>query len=159
MFFQLKCAVCVLSFAAKMPFTSKDSLNTWRFTWSFSVDVVVQSLSRVWLFAIPWTVACQASLTFTISQSLLKLMFIESVMPSKYLILCHSLLLLPSILLSFRVFSNEPALRIRKPKYWSFSNSPSNEWIFRIDFLFFWAMTEPQDRVEVKNILIIKLME
>ena len=91
--------------------------------------VVVQLLSHVQLFGTPWTAACQASLSFTISQSLLKLMSIESVMPSNHLVLCHSLLLLPSIFPSIRVFSNESALCIRGPKYWgfSFSISPSNE--------------------------------
>ena len=71
---------------------------------------VIQSLSRIWLFVIPWTAAHQASLSFTISWSLLKLMSIESVMPSNHLILCHPLLLLPSIFPSIRVFSNESAL-------------------------------------------------
>ena len=90
----------------------------------------VQSLSCVQLFASPWTAACQASLSFTISQSLLKLMPIESVMPSNHLILCRPLLLLPSIFPSIWVFSNESALHIRWPKYWSFSFSisPSNEY-------------------------------
>ena len=89
----------------------------------------VQSLSRVHLFVTPWTAAPQASLSITDSLSLLKLMFIESVMPSTYLILCRPLLLLPSIFPSIRVFSNESALGIRWPKYWSFSFSisPSNE--------------------------------
>ena len=80
---------------------------------------VVQLLSHVWLFATPWTAARQAFLS--ISQSLLKLMSIESVMPSNHLILCCPLLLLPSIFLSIRVFSNESVLSIRWPKYWSFS--------------------------------------
>ena len=79
--------------------------------------VVVQSLSHVRVFATPWTAACQASLPFTISQGLLKLMSIESVMPSNHLILCLSLHLLPSILLSIRGFSNESVLRIRWQKY------------------------------------------
>ena len=84
---------------------------------------------RVRLFVTPWTAARQASLSITNSQSLLKLMSIESVMPSNHLILCHPLLLLPSIFPSIRVFSNESALRIRWPKYWSFSFniSPSDE--------------------------------
>ena len=92
--------------------------------------VAVQSLSCVWLFVTPWTAALQASLTFTISQSLLKLTSIELVMPSTHLILCHLLLLLPSIFPSIRVFSNELALCIRWPKYWSFifSISPSTEY-------------------------------
>ena len=81
----------------------------------------VQSLSRVRLFATPWTAACQASLSINNSRSLLKLMSIESVMPSIHLILCHPLLLLPSIFPSIRVFANEAALHIRWPKCWSFS--------------------------------------
>ena len=99
----------------------------------------VQSLSRVRLFATPWTAACQASLSITNSRSLPKLMSIEAVMPSCHLILCHPLLLLPSIFPSIRVFSNESALCIRWPKYRSFSISPSNEYSglisFRIDWL------------------------
>ena len=83
----------------------------------------VQSLSHVQLFATPWTEAHQASLSITYSWSLLKLMFIESVMPSNHLILCRLLLLLPSIFPSIRVFSNESILCIRWPKYWSFSFS------------------------------------
>ena len=82
------------------------------------VVVVVQSINCVWLFATHWTAAYQASLSFTISQSLLKLMSIESVMPSKHLILWCPLLLLPSIFPSITVFSNESALHIRGPKYW-----------------------------------------
>ena len=94
------------------------------------VVVVIQLLSRVQLFATPWTVAHQASLFFTISQSLLKLMSIESVMPSNHLILGHPLLLLPSIFPSIRIFSNESGLCIRWPEYWSFSFriSPFNEY-------------------------------
>ena len=89
-----------------------------------------QSLSHVQLFATPWTAAYQASLSITNSQSLLKLMYTKLVMPSNHLILCCSLLLLPSIFPSIRVFSNESALRIRWPKDWSFSFiiSPSNEY-------------------------------
>ena len=99
----------------------------------------VQSLSHVQLFVTPWTAACQASLSITNSRSLLKLMSIKSVMPSNHLILCHPLLLLPSIPPSIRVFSKESVLRMRWPKYWSFSFSisPSNEYSglvsFRID--------------------------
>ena len=98
--------------------------------------VVVQFLSRVLLFVTPWTAACQASLSFTISRSLLKLMFIKSVMPSNHLILCHPLLLPPSIFPSIKVFSNESVLHIRWPKYWSFSFniSPSNEYPGLISF-------------------------
>ena len=89
----------------------------------------VQSLSHVRLFATPWTIACQASLSITNSRSLLKLMSIESVMTSTHLILCRPLLLLPPIPPSIRVFSNESTLRMRWPKYWSFSFSiiPSKE--------------------------------
>ena len=89
----------------------------------------VQSFSRVQLFATPWTAVCQASLSITNSWSLPKLMSIELVMPSNHLILCRPLLLLPSIFPSIRGFSNESALCIRWPKYWSFSFniSPSNE--------------------------------
>ena len=90
----------------------------------------MQSLSRVRLFAMPWTAAHQASLSFTISMSFLKLMSTELVMPSNYLIPCHPLLLLPSIFPSIRVFSNELAIQIRWPKYWSlsFSISPSSKY-------------------------------
>ena len=101
----------------------------------------VQSLSHVWLFETPWTTAHQASLSNTNSQSLPKLMSIESVMPSSHLIFCRCLLLLPSIFHSIRVFSNESALHIMWPKYWSFSFniSPSNEHseliFFRMDWL------------------------
>ena len=92
--------------------------------------IVVQSPSRVQLFVTPWTAAHQASLSFTISQSRLKLMSLESVMTSNHLILCCPLLLLPSIFPRIRIFSNESALCIRWPKYWSFSSSisPSNEY-------------------------------
>ena len=98
-------------------------------------DIVAQSFSCAQLFATPWTAAHQASLSFTISQNLLKLMS-ESVMPSNHLILCRPLLLLTSIFLSIRVFSNESVLRIRWPKYWifSFSISPSNEYSGLISF-------------------------
>ena len=101
----------------------------------------VQSLSCVWLFVTPWTAACQASLSITNSWSLTKPMSIESVMPSNHLILCHSLLLLPSIFPSIRVFSNESALCIRWPKYWSFSFniSPSNEHPGLISFRMDWS--------------------
>ena len=103
-------------------------------------QVAVQSLSCVWLFMTPWTEVHQASLPFTISLSLLKLISIDSVMPSNRLIFCHPLLLLPSILPRIRVFSNELALSIRWPKYWSFS---INEWIFRVDFLYDWLVWSP----------------
>ena len=91
---------------------------------SHSLECVhAKSLSHVRLFATPWTAACQASLSITNSQSLLKLMSIESVIPSNHLILCQSLLLLPSIFPSIKVFSNETVLHIRWPKYWSFNFS------------------------------------
>ena len=90
-------------------------------------NVVVQSPSHVWFFFTPWTAAHRTSLSFTISQSLLKLTSIVSIMPSNHLMLSRPLLLLPSILPSIRVFSSESALFIRWPKYLSFSISPSNE--------------------------------
>ena len=107
---------------------------------SIEEDVVIQSFSPVWLFVTPWTAACQASLPFTISWSLLKLMSIESVMPPNHLILCHPLLLLLSVFPSVMVFSNEWALCIRWPKYWSFSFSisPSNEYSGLISFRIDW---------------------
>ena len=102
--------------------------------------VTVQSLSRVQLFATPWAAACQASLYITNSQSLLKLMSIESVMPSNHLILCCPLLLPPSIFPSIRIFSNESVLCITWPKYWSFcfSVSPSNDYSGLISFRMDW---------------------
>ena len=102
--------------------------------------VSVQSLSHVWFFATPWTAARQTSLSITNSQSLPKLMSIESVMPSSHLILCHPLLLLPSIPPSIRVFSNESTLHMRWPQYWSFSFSisPSKEHPGLISFRMDW---------------------
>ena len=102
--------------------------------------VVVQLLNCVRLFATPWTATCQASLSFIISQSLLKLMSIESVMPSNHFILCCPLLLLPLIFPRIRDFSNESALCIRWPKYWSFSSriSPSNGYSGLISFRIDW---------------------
>ena len=102
--------------------------------------VVVRSLRRVRLFVNPWTTARQASLSFTISRSLLKLMSIESVMPSNHLVFCHPLLLLPSIFPSIRVFSSELALHIRWLKCWSFNFtiSPSNEYSGLISFSIDW---------------------
>ena len=100
----------------------------------------VQLLSRVQLFATPWTAACQASLSITNSQSLLKLMSIDLVMPSNHPILCCPLPFLPSIIPSIRVFSNESVLHIRWPKYWSFSFSisASNEYSGMISFRMDW---------------------
>ena len=110
----------------------------------------VQSLSHVWVFTTPWTVACQASLYITNSQSLPKLTCIESVMPSNHLILCHPLLLLPSVFPDIRIFSNESTLHIRWPKYWSFSFniSPSNEHPGLISFRMDWL-----DLLEVQGAL------
>ena len=113
----------------------------WRYplTTEYSGDSV-QLFSHVQLFATPWTVAHQASLSITISQSLLKLKSIESVMPYNHLILCHALLLLPSIFPSIRVFSNEPVLFIKWPKYQSlgFNISPSNDYSGLISFRMDW---------------------
>ena len=105
----------------------------------------VQSLSQVQLFETPWTAALQASLSVTNSRNLLKLLPIESVMPSNLLILCHPLLFLPSIIPSIRVFSSESVLCIRRPKYWSFSFSlsPSNEYSGLISFRTGWISLLP----------------
>ena len=102
------------------------------------IFVVVQLLSRVQLFVTSWTAAHQVSLSRTISRTLLKLTSIESMMPSIHLILCHPLLLLPSVFPSIRIFSSESALHIRWPKYWSFSISPSNEYSVLISFRSTW---------------------
>ena len=108
--------------------------------------VVAELLNRVQLFATPWTAACKSSPSFTISLSLLKLTSIESVMSSNHHILCCPLLLLPSIFPSIRIFSNESALRIRWPKYWSFSFSisPSNEYSGLISFWTDWFACSPR---------------
>ena len=117
-------------------------------TYMHSSEFRVQSLSRVWLFETPWSTARPASLSITNSQGPPKSMSIVSVIPSYHLILCHPLLLSPSILPSIRVFSNELVLPIRWPKYWSFSFSisPSNEYSglisFRIDWLDLLAVQE-----------------
>ena len=105
--------------------------------------VAVRLLSRVWLFVTPWPTASQAPLFSTISQSLLKFMSIESVMLSNHLIFCQSLLLLPSVFPSIRVLSNELALRIRWPRYWSFivSISPSNAYSGLISFRMDWFIS------------------
>ena len=116
--------------------------------------VVVQPLSPVWFFVTQWTAACQASLSFTISQSLLKFMSIKSMIPSHHLISCCSLLLLPSIFPSIRVFSNQSALCIRWSKYYSlsFSISPSNEYSGLISFRIDW-FDLPADQGTLKNLL------
>ena len=105
-------------------------------------NVVVHSLSHIWLFVTPWTTACQPSLPFTIFWSLLKLMLIGFMIPSNHLILCHPLLLLPSTFPSIRVFSNESPLQIRWLRYWSFSFSfsisPPNEYSGLISFRIAW---------------------
>ena len=120
--------------------TSQKFLCSLTFSVYILCFVVVQSLSRVWLCATPWTVARQAPLSFTISQSLLKPISIELVMPSNHLILCRPLLLLPSVFPSIRVFSSELALCIWWPKYWSFSFSlrPYNEYSGLISFRTDW---------------------
>ena len=102
----------------------------------------VQSFSHVWLFATPWTAVRQASLSITNSWSLLKLMPTESVMPSNHLILCHPILLMPSISPSIRVFSNESLLLIKFPQYWSFSFiiRPYNEYLSLISFNIDWLL-------------------
>ena len=116
----------------------------------FATFSSVQLLSHVRLFATPWTAAHQASLSITNSQSLLRLMSIDSVMPSNHLILCHhSLLLLPPIFPSIRVFSNESVLPIKRPKNWSFSFSisPSNEYSGLISFRMDWLLPKGLSRV------------
>ena len=135
----------------------KSPQKPWKFeTWNLSPTKFssVQLLSSVWLFVTPWTVARQASLSITSSRGLLRLMSIELVMPSNHLILCCPLLLPPSILPSIRVFSNESALRIRCPKYWSFSFniSPSNEYSGLISFRMDW-LDLPDVQGTLKNLL------
>ena len=107
------------------------------FTTNFFLVIVVHSLSCVQFFVTPWTAACQVSLPFTNFQNLLKLMSTELMMSSNHLTLCRPVLL-PSIFPSIRVFSNESALCIRWPKYWSFSISPSNEYLELISFRIDW---------------------
>ena len=107
-------------------------------SWLWHSFSSVQSLSHAWLFVTPWTAPRQASLSFSKSHSLLKLMSIESVMPSKHLIFCHPLLLPSLIFPSIRVFFNESVLHFRWAKYWSFSISPSNEYSGLISFRTDW---------------------
>ena len=134
---------------------SQGKKNTYKFNWDYIYpkcqfeENSIQSLSRVRLFATPWTAAHQASLSVTNSWSLLKFIPIKSVMPSNHLILCHLLLLLPSIFPSIRVFSNDPVLHIRWPEYWSFSFSisPSSEHPGLISFRMDWLdLLEVQGR-------------
>ena len=127
--------------------------------------IVVQLLSCIGLFATPWTAACQASLSLTVSQRLLKLMCTESVMPSNHLNLCRLLLLLPSISPSVRVFSNELALHLKWPKYWSFSFriSPFDEYSglisFRIDWFDLFAVQgTPAPQFESINSSVLNLL-
>ena len=133
----------------QMLYWSRNFHNCESLTWCHSFSVLllcswiishVVSVSHVQLFVTPWTAAHQASLSFTISWSVLKLMSIESLMLSNHLILCHPLLLLPSIFPSIRVFSNESALHIRWTKYWSFSlsNCPCNEYSGLLSFRSDW---------------------
>ena len=136
---KLKLCVCFFFFSEKNHY-SFSQMPSLLFLWVQREISSVQSLSRVWLFATPWTTACQASLSITSSWSLLKLTSFESVMPSNHLILCHTLLLLLSIFPIIRVFSNESAVRNRWSKYWSFSLSinPSNEYSGLISFKVDW---------------------
>ena len=126
---------------ADLEMTHIEVLWAWRYFKIFIITVVVQSPTHVRHFATSRIAACQASLSFTTSQSLLKLVSIESVMPANHLILCRPLLLLPSVFPSIRVFSKELSLCIRWPKYWCFSFrfSPSNDYSglisLRIDWL------------------------
>ena len=119
----------------------------------------VQSLSHVWLFMTPWTAVCQASLSITKSRSLLKLTSIESVMPSSHLICCRPLFLLPSIFPSIRVFSNELALHIRWPKYWSFcfSISPFSEYSGLISVRMDWE-SSPTPQFKSINSLVLSFL-
>ena len=121
----------------------------------FTVSTCCYSVAQLCLtLCAPWTAACQASLSFTISQSLLKLMSIESVMPSNHLILCHPLLLLSSIFPKIRVFSNELTLHIKWPKYWSFSFriSPSNEYSRLSSFRTDWFVLLPAIQGTLKSL-------
>ena len=134
--------LCTLAFLAPGP-SSILILFIWglgQLLLLFSAQFSSVQFSRVRLFTTLWTVAHQASLSFTIAQSLFQLMSIESVMPSNYLIFCCPLLLLPSIFSSIRIFSNESALHIRQPKYWSFSFSisSSNDYSGLISFRIDW---------------------
>ena len=119
-------------FESVMPFIPPHIL------WRYFLSIVVQSLIYVWLFVTPWAAALQVSLSFTISWNLLKFMSIELIRPSNHFILCHPLLLLPSVFPSFRVFPNESPLCIRWPMYWNFNISSSNEYSGLISFRINW---------------------
>ena len=126
------------------------------------IFVVIQLISRVQLFATPWTTARQASLSITNSQSLLKLMPIESVMPSNHIIFCHPLLLLPSIFPSIRVFSNDSVLHISWPMYWSFSYSISvysGLISFRIEWFNLVVQEKVQGKPKEKSKLFLQLYQ
>ena len=113
-------------------------------TSELSTQIVVQLLSCAWHFAIPWTAAHETFLSFTASQSLLKFVFIESVMLSNHLILPRPLLFPSSVFPSLRVFSSESGLHTRWSKYWSFSFGPQSfQWIFTTDFLYYWLVWCP----------------
>ena len=109
----------------------------------YNLQFVFQSLSYPWLFTMPWTGAHQASLSFIISQSLLKLMSIKSVIPFNHVTLCHPLLLLPSVFPIIKVFSNESVLPVRWPKYWNFSISSFIEYSGLISFRMDWFDRSP----------------
>ena len=138
-------------------FTILSWTNVWNSKEKGEVSVqfsAVQSISRVQLFMTPWTATCQASLSITNSQSLLKLMPIESVRPSSQLILCHPLLLQPSIIPSIRVFSNESALRIRLAKILEFQfQHQSFQWTPRTDLLYSGLVGSPCPRDSQKSSL------
>ena len=143
-FTELESNVFTIYLETQKTLTNQSSLDKEKWSWGNQAPwvqfITIQLLSCVRLFATPWTTASQASLSITNSRSLPKPMSIESVMPSNHLILCHPLLLLPSIFPSIRVFSNESALHIRWTKYWSFSFniSPSNEHLVLISFRMDW---------------------
>ena len=140
---QIMACILKITWKNKLPVYSGFQLSLdWKYQWLENTWLYqsVQSLSNVRLFATPWTAACQASLSITNSQSLLKLMSIQLVMPSNHLILCRPLLLLPSIFLSIREFSSESVFCIRWPNYWNFSFSiwPFNEYSELISFKINW---------------------
>ena len=151
-------SILLLTLISKSTFSPRDFSSIFS-TYSLIHFSSVLSLSHVWLFATPWTAACHTSLSITNTWSLLKLMSIESVMPSNHLFLCHPLLLLLLVFPSIRVFSNESALLIRWPKYWSFSFSisPSNEYSGLISFRMDWfAFLQSKGLSRVFNTIVQK---